>query len=123
MELKRILERMGNRTVAGLPGWEVEEQFPYRLEYREGGRVLQLQAGLVQCQHRVAHQQHQRRSQPAHLVHHGEGQGAHVCVPDVVGREGSAVRRAREHGRRRLTDEVWRGRDVGNRRRGRSRRH
>jgi len=41
-----ILQRTGNRTVAGLPGWEVEEQFPYRLEYREGGRVLQLQAEM-----------------------------------------------------------------------------
>jgi hypothetical protein len=46
MELKAILERTGNRTVAGLPGWEVEEQFPYRLEYREGGRVLQFQSEM-----------------------------------------------------------------------------
>ena len=35
-----IIQRTGNRTVAGLPGWEVEERFPSSLEYREGGRVL-----------------------------------------------------------------------------------
>jgi len=37
--------------VRGLPGWEVEEQFPYALEYREesgaGRRVLRLQAELT----------------------------------------------------------------------------
>jgi hypothetical protein len=41
-----IIERTGNRTVAGIPGWEVEEKFPYKLEYREGGRVLELQAEM-----------------------------------------------------------------------------
>ena len=35
-----ILQRTGNRTVAGLPGWEVEERFPHGMEYREGGKVL-----------------------------------------------------------------------------------
>lgn len=36
-----ILQRTGNRTVAGLPGWEVKESFPLGgLEYRENGRVL-----------------------------------------------------------------------------------
>ena len=35
-----IIQRTGNRSVAGLPGWEVEEKFPFGLEYREGGRVL-----------------------------------------------------------------------------------
>lgn len=35
-----ILQRTGNRSVAGLPGWEIEEHFPYGLEYREGGRVV-----------------------------------------------------------------------------------
>jgi hypothetical protein len=46
-----IIERTGNRTVRGLPGWEVEEQFPYTLEYREEyqatRRVLRLQAELT----------------------------------------------------------------------------
>lgn len=41
-----ILHRTGNRTVAGLPGWEVEEHFPYHCEYRENGRVLQLPAEM-----------------------------------------------------------------------------
>ena len=36
-----ILQRTGNRTVAGLPGWEVEEKFPFGLEYREGERVME----------------------------------------------------------------------------------
>ena len=36
-----ILQRTGNRTVRGLPGWEVEERFPYGLEYREGERTLE----------------------------------------------------------------------------------
>jgi hypothetical protein len=36
-----ILTRTGNRTVAGLPGWAVEERFPSGgLEYREGGKVM-----------------------------------------------------------------------------------
>lgn len=36
-----IIERTGNRSVAGLPGWEVEERFPFGgLEYREGGKVM-----------------------------------------------------------------------------------
>ena len=46
-----IIERTGNRTVCGLPGWEVEEQFPYNLEYREdfqgSRRVLKFQAELT----------------------------------------------------------------------------
>lgn len=41
-----IIHRTGNRTVAGLPGWEVEERFPYTLVYREGGRALELSAEL-----------------------------------------------------------------------------
>lgn len=32
--------------MAGLPGWEVEEHFPYHLEYREGGRALHLDAEM-----------------------------------------------------------------------------
>lgn len=36
-----ILERTGNRTVAGLPGWEVEERFPFGLDYREGDKALE----------------------------------------------------------------------------------
>jgi hypothetical protein len=46
-----IVARTGNRTVEGLPGWEVEEKFPYTLEYREafdgGRRVLEFQAELT----------------------------------------------------------------------------
>jgi hypothetical protein len=46
-----IIERSGNRSVRGLPGWEVLEQFPYRLEYREdfqgSQRVLKFQAELT----------------------------------------------------------------------------
>lgn len=46
-----IITRTGNRTVRGLPDWEVEEKFPYTLEYREtidGGRhVLEFQAELT----------------------------------------------------------------------------
>lgn len=46
-----IIARTGNRTVAGLPGWEVEEQFPYSLEYREQSddakRVLRFQAEMT----------------------------------------------------------------------------
>lgn len=41
-----ILHRTGNRSVAGLPGWEVEEHFPYYLEYREDGRVVRFSAEL-----------------------------------------------------------------------------
>ncbi|MEO8200669.1 MAG: hypothetical protein ABI679_09135 [Gemmatimonadota bacterium] len=41
-----IIRRTGNRTVEGLPGWEVEEKFPYHLEYRESGKVLQLSAEM-----------------------------------------------------------------------------
>jgi hypothetical protein len=32
--------------VEGLPGFEVLEQFPYYLEYREGGRVLRFSAEM-----------------------------------------------------------------------------
>ena len=46
-----IIERTGNRSVRGLPGWEVVEQFPYHLEYREdfqgAKRVLRFQAELT----------------------------------------------------------------------------
>jgi hypothetical protein len=46
-----IIERTGNRSVRGLPGWEVHEQFPYTLEYREDfqgtQRVLKFQAELT----------------------------------------------------------------------------
>jgi hypothetical protein len=35
-----VIRRTGNRSVEGLPGWEVEEHFPFGLEYREGGKVL-----------------------------------------------------------------------------------
>jgi len=46
-----IVERTGNRSVRGLPGWEVDEQFPYHLEYREDyqgtQRVLRFQAELT----------------------------------------------------------------------------
>jgi hypothetical protein len=46
-----IIERTGNRSVRGLPGWEVLEQFPYSLEYREdfqgSTRVLKFQAELT----------------------------------------------------------------------------
>lgn len=46
-----IIERTGNRSVRGLPGWEVHEQFPYTLEYREAfqdtQRVLKFQAELT----------------------------------------------------------------------------
>jgi len=46
-----IIERTGNRSVRGLPGWEVDEQFPYNLEYREdyqgAKRVLRFQAELT----------------------------------------------------------------------------
>ena len=46
-----IIERTGNRSVRGLPGWEVLEQFPYSLEYREdfqgSQRVLRFQAELT----------------------------------------------------------------------------
>ena len=46
-----IIERTGNRSVRGLPGWEVDEQFPYNLEYREDfegtKRVLRFQAELT----------------------------------------------------------------------------
>ena len=41
-----IIERTGNRTVAGLPGWEVEETFPWRCQYREGGRTLEFSAEM-----------------------------------------------------------------------------
>jgi hypothetical protein len=41
-----IIHRTGNRTVAGLPGWEVEERFPYHLAYREAGRVLEFSAEM-----------------------------------------------------------------------------
>ena len=39
-----VLTRVDGRTVRGLPDWEVEEFFPNYLEYREGGRVLQISA-------------------------------------------------------------------------------
>lgn len=32
--------------MAGLPGWEVEEKFPWSLEYREAGRTLSLSAEM-----------------------------------------------------------------------------
>ena len=46
-----IIARTGNRTVEGLPGWEVEEQFPYSLEYREAfqdsQRILRFQSEMT----------------------------------------------------------------------------
>ena len=42
-----ILRRTGPRTVEGLGGWEVQDHFPYYLEYREGGRVLRISAELA----------------------------------------------------------------------------
>lgn len=42
-----IIHRTGPRSVAGIPGWEVEEHFPYYLEYREAGRVLRYSAELA----------------------------------------------------------------------------
>lgn len=42
-----ILERVDGRTVRGLGGWEVEERFPYHLEYREGDRTLEFSAEMT----------------------------------------------------------------------------
>src|SRR5512134_3648348 len=42
-----VIRRTGSRTVEGLPGWEVEEHFPYYLEYREGGRAVRFSAELA----------------------------------------------------------------------------
>lgn len=35
-----VIHRTGGRSVEGLPGWAVDEHFPYYLEYRENGKVL-----------------------------------------------------------------------------------
>ena len=42
-----IIQRTGPRTVEGLGGFEVEEGFPYYLEYRQGGRVMRIAAELA----------------------------------------------------------------------------
>ena len=40
------LSRTGPRTVASAAGFEVEEHFPYYLEYREGGRTFRVSAEM-----------------------------------------------------------------------------
>jgi hypothetical protein len=41
-----MLSRTGPRTVASDAGFEIEERFPYDLEYREGGRTFRISAEM-----------------------------------------------------------------------------
>ena len=40
------LSRTGPRTVASDAGFEIEEHFPYYLEYREGARTFRISAEM-----------------------------------------------------------------------------
>lgn len=42
-----VIRRTGSRTVEGLPGWEVRENFPWYLEYREQGRAVRFSAEMA----------------------------------------------------------------------------
>jgi len=48
-----ILTRSGPRTVTSILGFEVDETFPYHLEYREGDHVFRFQAELTNLQSRA----------------------------------------------------------------------